>query len=668
MSRTDVDALYVGGAPLLPTPGNVITGNVYFVHSTNGSNSNNDGSEASPFASIDYAVGKCTANNGDVIYAMPGHNESVTAAGGLDLDVVGITVVFLGEGTDRAKVTFGTSASADMDIDAANVTLINPKFVAAIDALTGPIDVNASDFKIVNGEYHDAASKNTTDCIVATSAAIRLKIHGWKFYRSDEAGTEKESNIQLNGVDDAELFDIDICGAFNAGNIECVTDEWLNMRMKNVTLVNTDTDPSPCIVGDANMTGVAENVKCRVASGTTYVSNVGKMSWGADCEGFSTDGYAGEPIGTVLATGIEGKIDIIDGYMDVATANTSTNTVMRDVIGNKTDNAASGAVGSSDSIVALVKQIVTGQIVIDAFHDVPTADTSTNSQMRDVVGNKDDAAAAGAVTTSESIMAYVKQLVGGLIVVDAFHDVPTADTSTNSQMRDVVGNKDDAAAAGAVTTSESIMAYVKQLVGGQIVVDAFHDVPTANTSTNAQMRDVVGNKTDTTAAGPVTTSDSVMAYVKQLVTGGISNINASHPRYFTVTAPFTSATWNTTAADHEIVTVTGMVRVRILPRCSGNLDSPANLRISLGTSDTASAFINDTTCSVIDDGEFWVDTSPSKVESYSSVLDKVVNGSDIGYSLTNASAASGGSLVFHVWWEPLVSGATCAAGAGGTLA
>lgn len=49
-------------------------------------------------------------------------------------------------------------------------------------------------------------------------------------------------------------------------------------------------------------------------------------------------------------TGVEDKIDIIDGYNDIPTADSSTNILMRDVIGNKTDTSA------GDSIVSLLKK------------------------------------------------------------------------------------------------------------------------------------------------------------------------------------------------------------------------------------------------------------------------------------------------------------------------
>jgi hypothetical protein len=51
-----------------------------------------------------------------------------------------------------------------------------------------------------------------------------------------------------------------------------------------------------------------------------------------------------------------------------------------------------------------------------------------------------------------------------------------------------------------------------------IVIDEFHDVPAANNVLNAQINEVIGNKEDTAATSTVTTTDTMMAYVKQLVT------------------------------------------------------------------------------------------------------------------------------------------------------
>src|SRR3990167_6036958 len=47
---------------------------------------------AAVYNTIDAAVGACTADQGDVIYVMPGHTETVSAAAGFVMDIAGIEV------------------------------------------------------------------------------------------------------------------------------------------------------------------------------------------------------------------------------------------------------------------------------------------------------------------------------------------------------------------------------------------------------------------------------------------------------------------------------------------------------------------------------------------------------------------------------------------------
>jgi|GEM_PF-1775286 len=62
--------------------------------------------------------------------------------------------------------------------------------------------------------------------------------------------------------------------------------------------------------------------------------------------------------------------------------------------------------------------------------NVPTADSTANNTSSDVVGSKSDAAATGAVGTTTSIMGYIKQLVTGQIVNDGNIDAILVDTGT----------------------------------------------------------------------------------------------------------------------------------------------------------------------------------------------------------------------------------------------
>ena len=126
-------------------------GDIYFVDSGHAAASDTAGfgkNPDAPFATLDYAVGQCTASQGDVIYAMPGHAETVSEAGGLDLDVIGITILGLGNGALQPTVTLDTIISADVDADAANITVENIHFIAGFADITAAIDINCDDFTL----------------------------------------------------------------------------------------------------------------------------------------------------------------------------------------------------------------------------------------------------------------------------------------------------------------------------------------------------------------------------------------------------------------------------------------------------------------------------------------------------------------------------------------
>ena len=88
--------LLVRDVPLeIPHPGKVFWVNNSGVLPDQGiaGSNGNPGTYLKPFASVDYAIGRCKANRGDVIYVMPGHSETITAAQGVDFDVAGVTCV-----------------------------------------------------------------------------------------------------------------------------------------------------------------------------------------------------------------------------------------------------------------------------------------------------------------------------------------------------------------------------------------------------------------------------------------------------------------------------------------------------------------------------------------------------------------------------------------------
>lgn len=185
-----------------------------------GGSNGNPGTYQKPFSTIHYASTRCTASRGDIIAVMPGHIETVTAAAGLALAKAGVAVVGLGVGSNRPTINFTTATTADMDIDAANVTLYNLLFTGGIDALAAPIDVNAADCNIINCEWRDVTGQ-ATDVILADANADRLVIDG--HFHNGAAAAGGASAIALIGMDNPVIQNFKIVGNFSVGGIDIRT-------------------------------------------------------------------------------------------------------------------------------------------------------------------------------------------------------------------------------------------------------------------------------------------------------------------------------------------------------------------------------------------------------------------------------------------------------------
>lgn len=153
-----------------------------------GSNGN-DGSYLKPFSTIDYAVGRCLANRGDVILVMPGHSENVTAAAGMVFDVAGVAVVGLGAGSKRPKINFTTATTADIDITAANVSFFNIEFVANFADVAAAIDVSGvAGLTFDSCHFTEAGTDlNYVDVIDVATGASQLTFNKCVFITNDAA-------------------------------------------------------------------------------------------------------------------------------------------------------------------------------------------------------------------------------------------------------------------------------------------------------------------------------------------------------------------------------------------------------------------------------------------------------------------------------------------------
>lgn len=177
------------------------------------------------------AVNKATASRGDLIICTPGHTESISSAGALDLNKAGIRVLGVGAGSLVPTFTFDTAITADMDVDAANIALENLLFVNGIDNLTAPIDVNAADFAMINCETRDNnASYHCDDFIQTVAAATRMKLINW-VHRANGGKTGAQTAVSIVGGNDHIIVPAWIDGDFATALIENVTTACDNLQI-----------------------------------------------------------------------------------------------------------------------------------------------------------------------------------------------------------------------------------------------------------------------------------------------------------------------------------------------------------------------------------------------------------------------------------------------------
>jgi hypothetical protein len=237
--------------------------------------------EVRVFTTIDAAVGACTANRGDVIYVMPGHVETVSAAGGLSLDKAGISIIGFGRGTLRPQVNFTTVVGADMNVDAANIWIENIRFTGGVDALTGPIDVNAANLTLKNIETADVTGQ-ATDFIVTDANASGLTIDGWVHKGAVAAGAD--TAITIVGGDFISIDNFNIDGNFAVAAIENVTTAVTNLNIgarSQGNLARTRNAADVIFTAVATTTGFVNNIFSRLQDNA---ANITEALVGADMQ------------------------------------------------------------------------------------------------------------------------------------------------------------------------------------------------------------------------------------------------------------------------------------------------------------------------------------------------------------------------------------------------
>lgn len=266
-------------------------GNVWFVNSTAGTDGAGYGRNPdAPFATLDYAIGNCTASNGDVIYVLPGHAETLATATALVLDVAGVKVIGLGWGTTKPVFTFGAT-DAILSITAPNCWVENIRLVGAIDNIVTGISLGAladgttlKNIEIVDG----AANKEFLIGVNVVAACHDVTIDGLKFFGLAGGGT---GAIVFAGASDRSIVrNCYIQGTWSTALLDISGAASKGYFIHDNLLVNEDAGAGLVIKGHATNTGlVARNIVAGTKNNTETINTPGTLHF---AENYGTDTVA----------------------------------------------------------------------------------------------------------------------------------------------------------------------------------------------------------------------------------------------------------------------------------------------------------------------------------------------------------------------------------------
>lgn len=231
------------GGSLIVTDQSKSTGTRYFVDSTTGTDQAGNGySPSAPLATLDYCISnRCLDDAEDIVYLMPGHAETVAAAADIVLDIRGVQIIGIGRGSNRPTFTFEGVVGADIDFDAAEVTMRNIKFLNTEDGLTAALDINAADCGVFDCFFLDEGANNTVNWIEVAAAGDRFQcIDCWN-EGTDTAGND--AFITFSGAASyCRVERLRSHGDFAAANIEmtaAATDVLIkDCRLENLNAVD----------------------------------------------------------------------------------------------------------------------------------------------------------------------------------------------------------------------------------------------------------------------------------------------------------------------------------------------------------------------------------------------------------------------------------------------
>lgn len=241
---------------------------------------------------------------------LPGHTETITAAAGIDVDVIGVTIIGIGNGSLKPTITLGTATTATLRMQAVNCAIQNLRFVGNIDSLVKFIDVNAHYATIEDCDFVTSSAKEATSFINLATTKDYLTVRRCRFEQpTDPGGSDGAADTGVLYCVDSEYILFEDCVA--VGNFETAIFHNRTTACKALWVKNcygqcalSGSEPFQLVAGATGIcSGGGFNTPAEAAATeATLVGTLGDGFFVSPTTGFGNDGAAGGQGGIIVAT------------------------------------------------------------------------------------------------------------------------------------------------------------------------------------------------------------------------------------------------------------------------------------------------------------------------------------------------------------------------------
>lgn len=257
------------------------TGARIFVHYTNGTDAAGYGnSPDSPVKTLDYAIGLCTANKGDIIFLMPGHAEDLATATSCVVDVAGVQVIGIGNGSLQPTLTLKTATTAVVSVTAADCRFKNIKFISDIANLAIGLDLTATaDGAVVENclLMDGAANKEMKIMINVTAACHNVEIKNNRFIGFVDNDADTNAILFAGASNYSRVIGNFLHGLWLAAPIAASAAASLSMIIADNVVNNADATAGLTITSNAATTGLAVRNLCLGAKDAVHLTLAAMM-------------------------------------------------------------------------------------------------------------------------------------------------------------------------------------------------------------------------------------------------------------------------------------------------------------------------------------------------------------------------------------------------------